>query len=150
MCNRVKRVTDEKSPHYGKLLLNSDGIPQGNSDLSKIGDQQADCLLGWTNTLTYKNFSLSFMIDGRFGGHIFSGSNMMLQRNGVAGVTAPGGKRDKMVVDGVVADGKSGYTTNTKEITQQQYWTALTGSTGNLGIGEANLYSATKVWSCNR
>lgn len=140
-----KRVTDEKSPYYGKLLLNSDGIPQGNSELSKIGDQQADCLLGWTNTLTYKNFSLSFMIDGRFGGHIFSGSNMMLQRNGVAEVTAPGGKRDKMVVDGVVADGKGGYTANTKEITQQQYWTALTGSTGNLGIGEANLYSATNV-----
>ena len=85
------------------------------------------------------------MIDGRFGGHIFSGSNMLLQRNGVAAVTAPGGKRDKIVVDGVIADGKGGYTANKKEITQQQYWSALTGSTGNLGIGEANVYSATNV-----
>ena len=139
------RVTDKKSPDYGKLLLNADGLPQGDPTIKKIGDQQADCLLGWTNTLTYKNFALSFMIDGRFGGHIFSGSNMLLQRNGVAAVTAPGGKRDKIVVDGVIADGKGGYTANKKEITQQQYWSALTGSTGNLGIGEANVYSATNV-----
>ena len=139
------RVTDKKSPDYGKLLLNADGLPQGDPNIKKIGDQQADCLLGWTNTLTYKNFTLSFMIDGRFGGHIFSGSNMLLQKNGVAAVTAPGGKRNKLIVDGVVADGSGGYTANKKEITQQQYWMALTGSTGNLGIGEANLYSATNV-----
>lgn len=42
------RVTDKSSPHYGKLLLNSSGLPQGNSQMTKLGDQQATCLVGWT------------------------------------------------------------------------------------------------------
>lgn len=139
------RVTDEKSPYYGQLLLNADGLPQGNSAVTKIGDQQATCLLGWTNTLTYRNLTLSFLVDGRFGGDIFSGSNRMLQANGVAACTVVDGKRDAFVVDGVIADGNGGYTKSTIAVDPQKYWAAVTGSTGNLGIGEANLYDATNI-----
>lgn len=139
------RVTDESSPYYGKLLLNSSGLPQGNSDVQKLGDQQASCLVGWTNTFTYKGFTLSTLIDGRFGGKIFSGTNRALQANGTAACTVTNGSRDSFVVDGVISDGDGGYTVNTIEVTPQQYWTAITGSTGNLGIGEANVYNATNI-----
>lgn len=139
------RVTDENSPYYGKLLLNSSGLPQGNSEVTKLGDQQATCLLGWTNTLTYKGISLSFLIDARIGGKIFSGTNRALQANGTAACTVVDGKRDKFIVDGVVSDGNGGYKANETEVTPQAYWSAIATSTGNLGIGEANVYDATNV-----
>lgn len=141
---KFQRVTDENSPYYGKLLLNEAGLPQGTSTPEKIGDQQATCLLGWTNTFSYKNFTLSFLIDGRFGGDIFSGTNRILQAYGVADVTAPGGNREDFVVDGVISDGKGGYVPSTIAVSQEDYWRAVSSS-GNLGIGEANLYDATNI-----
>ncbi len=137
------RVTDESSPYYGELLLSDGGLPQQDSNVTKIGDQQADFLLGWTNTFTYKGFSLSFLIDGRFGGEIYSGTNSLLQKNGVAGVTVVNGSRDSFVVDGVIADGNGGYSKSTIEVTPESYWNAI--GTGNLGISEANLYDATNI-----
>lgn len=135
----------EEGEYAGKLLLNAAGLPQGTSKAEKIGDQQAKCLLGWTNTLRYKNFSLSFLIDGRFGGDIFSGTNRMLQANGVAACTVVNGERNDFVVDGVISDGKGGYVPSTIKVSPEDYWTAITSSSGNLGIGEANLYDATNV-----
>ena len=135
----------KEGPHAGKLLLSSSGLPQGTSSAEKIGDQQADYLLGFTNTLNYKNFSLSFLIDGRFGGDMYSGTNRLLQGNGVAACTVVDGDRKPFVVDGVIADGNGGYAPSTVEVTPEQYWSAIASSSGNLGIGEANLYSATNV-----
>lgn len=60
----------EEGEFKGQLLLNESGLPQATSDKHKIGEQQPDFLLGWTNTFNYKNFTLSFLIDGRFGGDI--------------------------------------------------------------------------------
>lgn len=135
----------KEGEHKGKLLLNSAGLPQGTSTPEKIGDQQATCLLGWTNTFSYNGFSLSFLIDGRFGGDIFSGTNRMLQANGVAGCTVVDGARNEFVVDGVIANEDGSYTQSTISVTPQQYWSAVASSSGNLGIGEANLYSATNI-----
>lgn len=138
------RVEDESSPYYGQLLLNSSGLPQYNSEVTKIGDQQADFLLGWTNTFKYKNFTLSFQIDGRIGGEIFSGSNYLLQQNGVAACTVIDGKREPIVVEGVIQNADGSYSPNTIAVEPQQYWSAMGGS-GNLGIGEANIYDATNI-----
>ena len=135
----------KEGQYKGKLLLNSSGLPQGNSEATKIGDQQADCLIGWTNTFSYKNFTLSFLIDARIGGEIFSGSNRLLQANGVAACTVKDGDRKPFVVDGVIANEDGSYSPSTIEVDPQAYWNAITGSTGNLGIGEANVYDATNV-----
>ena len=40
----------------------------------------------------------------------------MLQANGVAACTVVNGKRDKFVVDGVIADGNGGYSPSTIEV----------------------------------
>lgn len=138
------RVEDESSPHFGKLLLTSDGLPQGHTEREKIGSQQPDALVGLTNTFSYKGLSLSFLIDGRFGGEMFSTTNQAMQYSGTAKVTAPGGAREDMVLDGVIADGE-GFVVNDQSITAQQYWTTVASATGNLGIGEANIYDATNI-----
>ena len=139
---KFARVTDESSPYYGQMILNEAGLPTATSDPEKIGDQQPDCMLGWNNTFSYKNFTLGFQIDGRIGGDIYSYTNYMLQVNGRAEVTAPGGVREQFVVPGVISDGNGGYVQNTVPVTQEQYWSTAI-ATGNTGIGEANIYDGT-------
>ena len=143
---RFRRVTDESSPYFGQLLLTSDGLPQATAEAEKIGDQQATCNMGLTNSFSYKGFNFSFQIDARLGGQIFSGTNMLMQQTGNAAVTAPGGVRtNDIVLDGVYIDPATGqYVKNENKVTNQQYWRAVTGA-GNLGIGEANIYSASNI-----
>ena len=139
---KFARVTDESSPYYGKLILNDAGLPTTDGEMYKIGDQQPDCMIGWGNTFNYKNFSLGLQFDGRIGGDIYSYTNYLLQIYGRADVTAPGGNREKFVVDGVISDGNGGYTVNTTPVSQEEYWRTGIG-TGNTGIGEANIYDGT-------
>lgn len=138
------RVDDPASKDNGKLLLDGNGLPQATGSSFFLGNQQADALIGITNSFTYKNFDLSILVDGRFGGKIFSATQGALQANGNAAITAPGGERNKLIVDGVISDGSGGYTNNTIEVSQQDYWSRI-GTSGNLGIGEANIYDATNI-----
>lgn len=41
-------------------------------------------MLGWSNTFTYKGFSLYFLIDGRFGGDVLSQTQAELDQRGVS------------------------------------------------------------------
>lgn len=143
--NKLTRVTDNKSPNYGQLILDDNGLPQASSDIVRLGNQQANALLGLTNSFNYKNFGLSVLLDARFGGKIFSQTLRNMEVNGTAAMTVPAGGRDSMVVKGVVAGANPGeYSGNTQRISTQQYWNAVAGR-GNTGVTEANLYDASNV-----
>ncbi len=142
-----KRVEDKTSDLYGKIITDENGLPIAG-DEKKLGDQQPDLLAGLTNSFSFAGFDLSFLIDARFGGKMFSGTNHALQAGGAAAATVVNGARDKFVVDGAVESevaGKTVYTKNTIEVTPQDYWGAIVGRSGNLGINEANIYDATSV-----
>jgi len=142
-----KRVEDKTSDLYGKIITDENGLPIAG-DEKKLGDQQPDLLAGLTNSFSFAGFDLSFLIDARFGGKMFSGTNHALQAGGAAAATVVNGARDKFVVDGAVESevaGKTVYTKNTGEVTPQDYWGAIVGRSGNLGINEANIYDATSV-----
>ncbi len=47
-----------------------------------VGDPNPDFTLGWTNTFTYKNLALSFLIDWKQGGDLFSFSAASLLLRG--------------------------------------------------------------------
>lgn len=138
-----KRVTDDKSPYFGQLILDGTGLPLKGDENVYLGNQQAYGLLGITNTVGYKNFSLSLLVDARFGGKMFSSTLAAMQANGSAAETVVGGERNKFVVDGVIVSGTT-FTKNTVEVTPQDYWTRV-ATTGNLGIIEANIYDASNV-----
>ena len=141
---RLRRVKDVASPYYGQVLLSADGLPVRDPEIVKLGNQQAKGLLGITNTFNYKNFGLSFLIDARLGGEIFSASNVSLQSFGVAAVTAPGGRRDEFVAEGVILDANGALVKNNVAVTPQLYYRTL-ATLNNLGVGEAYLYDATNV-----
>lgn len=140
-----QRVTDANSPAYGKMIVNASGYPLATAGKVKLGNQQPDAMLGITNTFYYKNLSLGFQVDGRFGGKMFSGSLSGLQRAGAAAETVVNGKRDDIIVDGVIFnDVTKAYDQNTVAVRPEQYWAnALNGT--NVGIVENNLYDASNI-----
>jgi len=140
------RVEDEADPNFGRIIVDSDGLPLATSgDKHVLGSQQPDALLGITNVLKYKNFSLGFLVSASIGGEIFSGTNRTLQSSGMAAATVVNGARENVVFNGVVDDGTGVYSENTVGASPQNYWGAITGRSGNLGITEANVYDATNV-----
>jgi hypothetical protein len=138
-------VDDPESPYFGQLLLSSAGLPLVGEQGVRLGNQQADALVGVANTLRYKGLGLSFQVDARIGGEIFAGTLASMQRNGTSLATLRDGGRESFVVEGVIQDPTTGeYQVSTTEVTPQNYWNAVAG-VGNLGITEANIYDATNV-----
>ena len=83
----------------GKIKLNDKGLPLtiGSGNTEKVGNSNPDYMLGWNNTLTYKRFSLYFLIDARVGGDVLSQTQAELDYRGVS---ANSGKaRDKGYIE---------------------------------------------------
>lgn len=132
-------------PNAGQILLSGAGLPQVTSDVSRLGNQQASALVGFTNTFNYKGFNLSVLVDGRFGGKIFSSTLASLQASGNASNTVVNGARDNFVVDGYILNATTNeYEKSTIAVTPQKYWEAVAG-VNNLGISEANIYDASNI-----
>ncbi|GGC18536.1 SusC/RagA family TonB-linked outer membrane protein [Parapedobacter defluvii] len=120
----------------GNHLVNDAGLPIVKAN-TKIGNFNPDFLLGWGNTLSYGQFSLSFLIDGRVGGEMVSGTDSFLGAYGLGDYTAQ--YRDGgLILPGVKADG----TPNTTAIDAQKFWTAVSQN-GRDAWGEFFTYSTT-------
>ncbi len=68
-------VKDKASPYFGYPILNDDGSWQAigaSNTRNKIGNFNADFILGLQTSLTYKNFSLNMTFDWRQGGDFVS------------------------------------------------------------------------------
>jgi len=139
-----KRVEDTESDHFGSIVVDAQGVPLAG-DKAKLGNQQPDAMIGFYNNFTYKNLSFSFLIDARIGGEIYSGTNRSLQSSGNAAATVVNGAREDIVFDGVFDDGSGVYEPNTVGVSPEIYWSTLGSRSGNLGIGENNIYDASNV-----
>jgi TonB-linked SusC/RagA family outer membrane protein len=139
-------VDDKSSPYYGYIVVNSDGSPSITENKVKLGNQSPTCMVGLTNNFTYKNFSLSFLIDMRFGGKIYSQTAASLYKNGNAAGTVVNGDRDEFVIPNSVYENSDGiYVLNTdKKVTPQNYWQSYL-ATGNLGLPGYFTYDATNI-----
>ncbi|NDV82211.1 SusC/RagA family TonB-linked outer membrane protein [Bacteroides sp. 51] len=83
----------------GTIKLNDKGLPLsiGSGNTEKVGNSNPDYILGWSNTLSYKRFSLYFLIDARVGGDVLSQTQAELDYRGVS---ANSGKaRDKGYIE---------------------------------------------------
>ena len=138
------RVTDENSPYFNQLILSAEGLPTSDGTSKYLGNQNPVCNLGWNNSFSWKGLSLSFLIDARIGGKMYSGTLGTMEYAGTGAWTVEN-RDEKFVVEGVVKDGDS-YKPNTTAVSAESYWKAISGEAGsNLGITEENLYDATNV-----
>lgn len=138
------RVTDKDSPHYGKVIVGDDGLPLISAEKSKVGNQSPDWMLGLTNSFSYKGFNLSFLVDFRIGGDIYSATASNLFVRGNAAGTVVNGERQDFVVPNTVVRKDGGYVENSVPVTHQNYWERI-GSTGNYGLPEVFTYDATNI-----
>ncbi len=67
----------------GNLLINPNtGLPIRAPKATIIGDPNTKFTFGWTNTLAYKNFNLSVLVDYKAGGALFSSTAASLLLRG--------------------------------------------------------------------
>ena len=84
-----------KTDKKGNIIIDpARGAPNPNrAEARDYGEATSPWSAGITNTFKYKNFTLSFLIDGKFGGKVFSNTNFVAYVQGLAKETLPG--RDK-------------------------------------------------------
>ncbi|MGB0879015.1 MAG: SusC/RagA family TonB-linked outer membrane protein [Polaribacter sp.] len=96
----------------GTIMYNidGDGVPRAVEGARKLlGQGVPPTTIGFSNSFKYKDFSLNVLIDGKFGGQIFSGTNTLLYRNGLHQDTAE--NREALTVSGIDAATGDPFTT---------------------------------------
>lgn len=81
-------------------IVDSDGYPVLATDFENLGNTQADWKAGWMNSISYKNFRLSFSFSAQWGGQAYSFTNAMLGYQGKTKATLPG-RYDGLIHQGV-------------------------------------------------
>ena len=86
-------VTDLKRDANGYYFVSDDGELSMETESEKtygkfVGNQNAKWQMGWSNTFTWKDFSLSFLINGRIGGKVLSMTESYLDGYGLSQRTA--------------------------------------------------------------
>lgn len=88
----------------GNIVYNeTTGIPM-RSEFTMLGRGVPPLTMGLTNTFTYKNFSLSFLVDGKFGGKLYSATNYFAYSTGLSKETLVG-RESGLTVTGVTTKG---------------------------------------------
>ncbi|MEO6719845.1 MAG: SusC/RagA family TonB-linked outer membrane protein [Ferruginibacter sp.] len=127
----------KRSPD-GKIVVDSDGNYLTDDKVKVLGNIQPKILGGFTNTFSYKNFSLRTLVDARIGGKVYSRTKQDQWQKGTGvGTEDPG----DFIVDGVVEQADHSFKENTKKITRMEMF-AYRGW-GN--IGEEFVLDATTV-----
>ena len=139
-------VPDFERDEKGHIKLNSLGQPQFDKSgkLKYVGNMNAKWQMGWSNTFTWKDLSLSFLINGRIGGKVISLTEQKLDYYGFSQRTADArleAERNGIVakdygnVPGMVLNDGSG-----RIVPVQAYYQALGAAAG---CPEDYIYNAT-------
>jgi TonB-linked SusC/RagA family outer membrane protein len=74
----------------GQKVIGDDGTPSFNSTNKYLGKYTPDWLGSINNSFSYKGINLSFLVDARIGGSVYSGTNATGTYTGVLASTLPG------------------------------------------------------------
>ncbi|MDP4221820.1 MAG: SusC/RagA family TonB-linked outer membrane protein [Bacteroidota bacterium] len=121
----------QKTDKQGNKVYESNGSPARSDVYEILGNGVAKFTGGLTNTLTWKRISLNALIDFKFGGDIYSGTNVRLTEWGLHKQTLKN-REGGMVVTGVTQTGTSGgepvyapFTLTLNQEQTRQYWSNL-------------------------
>ncbi len=108
----------------GEVIVELDGTPRKSEDKNTLlGNYQPKYTMGISNTLSYKGFTLGFLIDIRKGGQFYSQTLAYLNAAGNAAGTIAN-REGGLIVQGVKPDNSK----NATPINAQQYWTKVAGA----------------------
>ncbi len=126
-------VSDFARDAKGNVIYNQ-GIPQISNNLINVGTVNPPVIMGLQNEFTWRNFDMSFLIDGKFGAVIYSTTNSYGNYYGKTNTTLTG-RVTGIIGTGVNANG----TPNATRVTSQQFFQSISGVGG---IGALNVFSA--------
>lgn len=117
-----KMMRDEQ----GRIIVDSKGRPKTTSDRQDLGNASPDFLASITNTFMYKNIILSFLIDAKVGGKVFSGTNYYGAYAGQFDYTLEGRDGTYIVPNSVKEDPSNPgqYIPNDIQLSAENYWTS--------------------------
>lgn len=125
-------ITDFMRTNDGQLIVGGDGKPLKNAYQTKVGNAAPDWSAGISNSLSYKNFTLDFSLDGRYGGKIEDYvARKMWQSGRQIGTDTPERANDVQGIKSYVTDG-----------------VVITGGTLTTD-GEGNVLSDTRTFAPN-
>lgn len=133
----------------GKRVVGEDGyyvVSQSTNNI--IGDINPDWTGGVSNTLTYKNLALSFLVDARIGGSVFSIDRWYGEGTGLYETSVGLNDQGKPVRDPIEQGGGvifEGVTEDGKENTQRVPLTGLRGYGYNNFPNSAYVYDASYI-----
>ncbi|MBO9640250.1 MAG: SusC/RagA family TonB-linked outer membrane protein, partial [Siphonobacter aquaeclarae] len=135
---------DFKRDANGKTIIGSDGIPVRGA-LTPMGSAIPNLYGGLNNSFSYKNISLSFLLDYKFGAKVLSATNHYSYVDGLNKHTLVG-RETGVVADGVVlsADGTTS-SANTKNVVAQDYYRQLITNISELSVFNADFIKLRQV-----
>ncbi len=110
-----------RSPE-GKIIYTKDGLPARGVNVQYIGSAYPAWKGGIQNEFGYKNFRFSFLVDGQYGGIIYSQTHHKMSEQGKLKHTLHGREEGYIIGDGVVDDGTGKYVPNTKQVIPSVYY----------------------------
>ncbi|WP_162499760.1 SusC/RagA family TonB-linked outer membrane protein [Mucilaginibacter terrigena] len=128
-----------KRDAQGNIVYDADGFPLASSDTPvPLGSAIYKTTGGFNNDVRYKNVTLSFLFDFKYGAKIYSGTNVLYYSNGQHVKTLQG-REEGYVGPGVTESGQP----NTKAVRPQDYFYQIT--TGDHQISEEFVYDASFI-----
>ena len=99
----------------GQIVYDSKGLPAYPDDIQLIGDASPDWKAGFFNSFKLGNFALNVMVDGQYGGIIYSQTHHKLTQQGKLRSTFRGREEGFIIGEGVVLNADGTYSPNTTE-----------------------------------
>jgi len=125
----------------GKIIIDSDtGRPITSTDATNVvGNREPDVLFGWNNSITHKNWNLSFLFDVRIGGDVYNATEYSMTYAGMSKVTENRGTTQ--TIEGVMMNSSTGeYEAATSTITLDQNYYQ------NIYVNEATPFITSVNW----
>ena len=87
------------------------GLPKiiGDGNTVKVGNSNPKFQMGWNHTLSYKDLSLYFLVDCRYGGEVLSQTQADMDLYGVSEVTAKACDKGYVMLEGQRIDNVKGF-----------------------------------------
>jgi len=127
-----------KKNDAGQVIYDADGFPMRSELPVPLGSGIYKTTGGFNNDLRFKDLTLSFLIDFKYGAKIYSGTNLLMYSYGLHENTLLG-REGGYIGPGVDESNKA----NTKAVPAQLYWSGI--STDAHHVSEEFVYDASFI-----
>jgi len=128
----------------GQYIVDENGYYVVSDDEQNIGTSQRDFVLGFKNSITYKNINLSFGLDWKKGGEMYSYTKRLSHFTGNGIETTYNDRNPFIIPNSVVDNGDGTYSENTTPISLENI-TDFYNTQSNPGIERGHVIDKTFV-----